>query len=85
MTAPRGNARGRASGLGVRWMAGERIPGVHFAQHDPVQVADGPHAGRVGRVLLLAAPPPAAAYLIAIDGDGGAPVRVPQADLRAAS
>jgi hypothetical protein len=85
VTAPRGERRTGAPGLGDRWMAGEPIPGVAFAQHDPVHVADGPHAGRVGRVLLLAAPPPAAAYLIAIDGDGGAPVRVPQADLRAAS
>jgi hypothetical protein len=35
-------------------------------------------------VLLLAAPPPRTAYLIAVDG-AEAPVRVPQAALRAAS
>ncbi len=73
----------RTPGLGDRWMAGEAIPGVIYAQHDPVQVAEGPHAGRAGRVLLLAAPPPAAAYLVALDG-AGAPVRVAQAALRPA-
>jgi hypothetical protein len=65
-------------------MAGERLPGVAFALHDPVQVTDGPHAGRAGRVLLLAAPPPGAAYLVALDTDG-VPVRLPQAALRPAS
>ena len=86
MTAPRdAGRRGRPlAGLGDRWMAGERIPGVDFAQHDAVQVVEGPHAGGVGRVLLLAAPPPAAAYLIEL-GEAGAPVRVPQAALRPAS
>ncbi len=81
MTGPGGDAR--APGLGDRWMAGEALPGVAYAQHDPVRVAEGPHAGRTGRVLLLAAPPPAAAYLVALDG-AGAPVRVAQAALRPA-
>ena len=81
MTAPRSR---RAAGLGDRWMAGEPIAGVAFAQHDAVQVTQGPYAGRAGRVLLLAAPPPAAAYLIAVDGEG-APARVAQAALRPAS
>jgi hypothetical protein len=85
VTAPRGARRdARAPGLGDRWMAGEPIAGVTFALHDPVQVADGAYAGRVGRVLLLAAPPPAAAYLVALDGEG-APVRVAQAALRPTS
>lgn len=66
-------------------MAGERIPGVAFGQHDAVQVTEGAHAGRPGRVLLLAAPPPAPAYLVAVEGAGAAPVRVPQAALRPAS
>ncbi len=74
----------RVAGLGDRWMAGERIPGVEFAQHDAVQVAAGAHAGRVGRVVLLAAPPPEPAYLVAIHGAPG-PVRVPQRALRPAS
>jgi len=65
-------------------MAGEQIPGVAFAQHDGVQITTGPHAGRAGRVLLLAAPPPAPAYLVALDG-AGAPVRVAQGALRPAS
>jgi hypothetical protein len=85
VTAPdRASGRAASRGLGDRWMAGESIPGVAFALHDPVHVADGPHAGRAGRVLLLAAPPPRTAYLIAVDG-ADAPVRVPQAALRAAS
>ena len=74
----------RPPGLGDRWMAGERLPGVAFALHDAVQVAQGPHAGRAGRVLLLAAPPPAAAYLVAFDA-AAAPVRVAQAALRPTS
>lgn len=85
MTAPRGGERrGQHRGVGDRWMAGERISGVTFAQHDSVQITDGPHVGRAGRVLLLAAPPPAAAYLVALDGID-APVRVAQAALRPAS
>ena len=86
MTVPRNHGRGggRTPGVGDRWMAGEAIPGVAFALHDAVQVAEGPHAGRAGRVLLLAAPPPTPAYLIAVDG-AGTPVRVPQSALRPAS
>ena len=86
MTAPRraGGGAGRTPGLGDRWMAGERIPGVAFAHHDGVVVTAGPHAGRAGRVLLLAAPPPAAAYLVAVDG-AGAPVRLAQTALEPSS
>lgn len=85
MTAPHGGERrGPHRGVGDRWMAGERIPGVAFAQHDGVQITEGPHAGRAGRVLLLAAPPPAAAYLVELEGVG-APVRLLQAALRPAS
>lgn len=80
MTAPRPV---RTSGLGDRWMAGERLPGVAFAQHDAVQVTEGAHAGRAGRVLLLAAPPPAPAYLVDL-GDT-VPARVAQSALRPAS
>lgn len=75
---------GRAPGLGDRWMAGEAIAGVDFAQHDQVRVTAGAHANRTGRILLLAAAPPAVAYLVALDGEAGtAPVRVPQPALRA--
>lgn len=84
MTSPRPSRSARTPGLGDRWMAGERLTGVTFALHDAVQVVEGPHAGRAGRVLLLAAPPPAAAYLVALDA-GAAPVRVAQAALRPAS
>lgn len=83
MTAPR-RTTPRGAGIGDRWMAGEAIAGVAFAQHDAVTIADGPHAGRVGRVLLLAAPPPAVAYLVDVDGTP-APVRVAQTALRPTS
>jgi hypothetical protein len=82
VTAPR---PARTPGLGDRWMAGEAIAGVEFGLHDPVQVTAGPHAGRPGRVLLLAAPPPNAAYLVDVEGAGEAPLRVAQAALRPAS
>jgi hypothetical protein len=65
-------------------MAGERIAGVAFAQHDGVVVTGGPHAGRAGRVLLLAAPPPRVAYLVAVDG-AAAPVRLAQTALQPSS
>jgi hypothetical protein len=29
-------------GIGDRWLAGERIPGVAFALHDPVEIVAGP-------------------------------------------
>ena len=70
-------------GLGDRWLAGERIDGVLFAQGDAVLVRDGRHAGRVGRVLLLADAPPDAAYLVDL-GDAR-PVRVAQAGLEPAA
>ena len=70
-------------GLGDRWLAGERIEDVAFAQGDAVRVRDGRHAGRVGRVLLLADAPPAAAYLVDL-GDGR-PARLAQAALEPAS
>jgi hypothetical protein len=65
-------------------MAGEALAGVDFRQHDRVQVTHGPHTGRAGRVLLLAAPPPEPAYLVEVDG-AARPVRVGQAALRPAS
>ena len=75
----------RAPGIGDRWMSGERLPGVDFGLHDAVQVTEGTHAGRTGRVLLLAAPPPAPAYLVAVDGAGEVPVRLAQTALRASN
>jgi hypothetical protein len=65
-------------------MAGERLPDVAYGLHDAVQVTDGPYLGGVGRVLLLAAPPPDVAYLVALDAAAG-PVRIAQTALRPAS
>lgn len=75
--------RPAARGLGDRWLAGERIDGVAFAQNDAVRVREGRHAGRLGRVLLLADAPPAAAYLVDL-GDGR-PARLAQSALDPAS
>lgn len=77
MSAGREPRAARAPGLGDRWIAGEAIPGVHFAQHDRVRVEAGAHAGRLGRVLLLAAAPPATAYLVVLDSTD-TPARVAQ-------
>ena len=76
MTAPDGP---RPQGLGDRWLAGEAIEGVRFAQGDRVRVRDGRHAGRDGRILLLADAPPHVAYLVEF-GDAR-PARLPQAAL----
>ena len=53
-------------GAGDRWLDGESIPGVQFAQGDDVEIVAGNHAGRRGRVLLLVALPPEAVYLVAL-------------------
>ena len=63
-------------GLGDRWLAGERVPNVAFALHDPVWVHEGRHAGRGGRVLLLLDASSDPLYLVALDGVGhGARIR----------
>ena len=53
-------------GAGDRWLDGESIPGVQFAQGDDVEIVAGNHAGRRGRVLLLVALPPQPVYLVAL-------------------
>jgi hypothetical protein len=53
-------------GAGDRWLAGESIPGVTYAQDDEVEIVAGNQAGRRGRVLLLVALPPEPIYLIAL-------------------
>ena len=68
--------RERVHGIGDRWLAGERLAGVEFAQGAPVRVTEGRHAGETGRVALLAAPPdPEAAYVVHLED--GRMVRVP--------
>ena len=75
-------------GVGDRWLAGESIPGVTYAQDDEVEIVAGNHAGRRGRVLLLVALPPEPVYLVALQvGDDMTTgteiaVRTPQASLR---
>lgn len=80
MTRPGGPA---TRGIGDRWLAGEPIDGVAFAQNDAVRVREGRHAGRTGRVLLLADAPPSTAYLVDL-GDGR-PARLPQGALEPVS
>lgn len=63
-------------GLGDRWLAGDALPNVAFALHDPVWVHEGRHAGRGGRVLLLLDASADPLYLVALDGVGhGARIR----------
>lgn len=72
-----------ARGLGDRWLAGETIDGVAFAQHEPVVLRAGRRAGRVGRVLLLASGPPDPHYLVAVD-DEPRPLRLRESELERA-
>ncbi len=69
----------RRPGLGDRWMAGEPLPGVAFAQHDAVELTAGPHVGRRGTIALLLAVSPEPSYLGALDGGGD--VRARQGEL----
>ena len=69
------------SGLGDRWLAGERIAGVTFALNDAVEVVAGRLTGQGGTVVLLMAVTPEPVYLVATSaGDA----RVRQSELRAA-
>ena len=74
------SARVTVRGLGDRWLGGEAIDGVAFAQHEPVVVRAGRLAGRVGRVLLLASGPPDPHYLVAVD-DEPRPLRLRESEL----
>ena len=65
-------------GLGDRWLAGEPIAGVAFAQGARVVAPDG----RTGRILLLMSGPPDPLYLVELDGDAR-PRRVRQSALGA--
>ena len=64
------------AGLGDRWLAGESIDGVAYAQGARVVLPDG----RLGRVLLLAGPPPDPPYLVELP-DAPRPVRLRQSEL----
>jgi hypothetical protein len=77
MTAP-------TPGLGDRWLQGERLPGVDFAQHDRVTIAGGSRDGQTGAVILLLAVAPQPLYLVSLDAEAG-DLKVRQSALRPAS
>lgn len=58
-------------GLGDRWLAGGRIEGVAFAQHERVEVVSGRFLGHRGRILLLVGLDPEPGYLVQLDGGVG--------------
>jgi hypothetical protein len=64
-----------APGLGDRWLRGESLPEVAFAQHDAVTIAGGSRDGQAGRVVLLLAVAPRPLYLVALDAGGDLRVR----------
>ena len=71
----------RTPGLGDRWMAGEALPGIAFAQHARVVLREGPRAGAMGTVLLLIAVSPEPRYAVRLDGEGAAVVKAAQGAL----
>lgn len=68
-------------GMGDRWLAGERIPGVTFAHHESVDILTGPHAQERGAIVMLLGVDPEPVYLVEL-GSGRADVRVRQSGLR---
>jgi hypothetical protein len=69
-------------GLGDRWLAGETVPGVAFAQHEPVDILVGARATERGAVVVLLGVDPEPVYLVEL-GSGRGEVRVRQSGLRA--
>jgi hypothetical protein len=70
-------------GLGDRWLAGESVPGIAFAQGEAVAILAGPHAEQRGTVVVLLGIEPEPAYLVQL-GSGRGDVRVRQSALRPA-
>lgn len=70
------------TGVGDRWLAGERIPDVAFALNDPVRLTAGARAGQAGVIALLVALAPEPLYLVTLAE--GKHVRVRQSALCAA-
>ena len=62
-------------GLGDRWLAGEAIDGVAYAQHTLVQVVEGSRAGARGIVLLLMSIEPEPRYLVQLESGEQVPIR----------
>jgi transcription antitermination factor NusG len=69
-------------GAGDRWLAGEPVDGVTFAQGDAVEVLAGPYAGELGAIVLLLGLRPEPIYLVKL-GTTGRDMRVRQSALRA--
>lgn len=69
-------------GAGDRWLAGEALPGVHFALHDAVEIITGELDGERGTILLLTGLAPEPSFLVALTG--GRDVRLRQSALRRA-
>lgn len=57
-------------GIGDRWLAGEEIDGVSYHRHDTVDILDGKHEGKTGRIELLMDVGPEARYLVKLEPDG---------------
>ena len=70
----------RVPGIGDRWLAGERLPGVQFALHDAVEIVAGERAGETARVMLLARVGGRVEYVVSVAGSGE--IRVAQDALR---
>lgn len=68
-------------GAGDRWLAGERVDGVAFVQHQAVELVGGSRDGTRGRVLLLMQLGDDPAYVVKLET--GQDVRVRQSALRA--
>jgi hypothetical protein len=62
-------------------MAGEQIPGIEFGLNEAVEIAEGPHVGDAGTIIVLLAVRPEPLYLVELSA-GKADVRVRQSALR---
>ena len=80
-TTPAGACRLETRGLGDRWLAGDAIEGVTFAQHDAVSIVEGPHSGETGDIMLLTGNRPQPTYLVEL-GSGRGTGRVRHSELR---
>ncbi len=62
-------------GVGDRWLAGESIPGVHFALHDAIEIVGGQFDGERGIIVLLMGLTPEPSYLVSLGARGDARMR----------
>jgi hypothetical protein len=71
-------------GVGDRWLAGEKLAGVRFAQNDAVEIIAGPETGACGAIILLLGIESEPLYLIEL-GSGRGDRKVRQSALRTLS